>query len=135
MPDEARIAAVARDGAAARLRNPECIRLLADFRDAQGRTLRENVERLGVSADEYLLQLPLFDGTGHPLCRYERSQLLAVPAEARILVCRPFLKTVFRNRVLAEAFVIHEMLHTLGLGENPPTSHEITQQVLERCGP
>jgi len=30
--------------------------------------------------------------------------------------------------------VIHEMLHALGLGENPPTSEEITRQVVKRCG-
>ena len=33
----------------------------------------------------------------------------------------------------AEAMVIHEMLHTLGLGENPPTTFEITDRVRERC--
>jgi hypothetical protein len=31
--------------------------------------------------------------------------------------------------------VIHEMLDALGLGENPPTSEEITRQVVKRCGP
>jgi hypothetical protein len=30
--------------------------------------------------------------------------------------------------------VIHEMLHSLGLGENPPSSREITKQVTARCG-
>jgi hypothetical protein len=30
--------------------------------------------------------------------------------------------------------LIHEWLHTLRLGENPPTSLEITAQVTERCG-
>jgi hypothetical protein len=29
---------------------------------------------------------------------------------------------------------IHEMLHTLGLGENPPTTSEITRRVEMRCG-
>jgi hypothetical protein len=27
------------------------------------------------------------------------------------------------------------MLHTLGLGENPPSSNEITRRVLARCRP
>jgi hypothetical protein len=30
--------------------------------------------------------------------------------------------------------VIHELLHALGLGENPPLSVEITGQVMRRCG-
>jgi hypothetical protein len=29
--------------------------------------------------------------------------------------------------------VIHEMLHTLGLGENPPSTFEITARVRDRC--
>ena len=36
---------------------------------------------------------------------------------------------------IAANVVIHEMLHTLGLEENPPTSEEITRQVVKRCGP
>jgi hypothetical protein len=52
---------------------------------------------------------------------------------------RPFSSRLaqlhLRNPVLAESIVIHEMLHTLGLGENPPSSQEITQQVKRRCGP
>ena len=30
--------------------------------------------------------------------------------------------------------LIHEMLHSLGLGEGPPSSLEITRGVLARCG-
>jgi hypothetical protein len=30
--------------------------------------------------------------------------------------------------------MIHEFLHTPGLGENPPTSQAITEQVKFRCG-
>jgi hypothetical protein len=29
--------------------------------------------------------------------------------------------------------VLHETLHTLGLGENPPDSRAITRQVTARC--
>ena len=34
----------------------------------------------------------------------------------------------------APAIVIHETLHTLGLGEGPPTSGASTAKVIERCG-
>jgi hypothetical protein len=30
--------------------------------------------------------------------------------------------------------LIHEALHTLGLGENPPSSEEISNIVLTHCG-
>jgi hypothetical protein len=39
----------------------------------------------------------------------------------------------FQGGSLAEAMVIHEMLHTLGLGENPPTPFEITERIRARC--
>ena len=33
-----------------------------------------------------------------------------------------------------EILLIHELLHSLGLGENPPTSAQITNTVMARCG-
>ena len=33
----------------------------------------------------------------------------------------------------AEDLIIHELLHSLGLGENPPTSSQISSQVMRRC--
>jgi hypothetical protein len=33
-----------------------------------------------------------------------------------------------------EIVVLHEMLHSLGLGENPPSTDDITRQVMKRCG-
>jgi hypothetical protein len=39
-----------------------------------------------------------------------------------------------RNRAQAEHAVIHEMLHTLGLGQDPPTPSEITRRVRRLCG-
>jgi hypothetical protein len=39
-----------------------------------------------------------------------------------------------RASVTAEIILIHEFLHTLGLGENPPTSDAITARVSIRCG-
>lgn len=38
-----------------------------------------------------------------------------------------------RNLGLVEAVLIHEELQSLGLGENPPTSQEITTRVMAAC--
>ncbi len=35
--------------------------------------------------------------------------------------------------MLGEALLIHELLHTLGLGEGLPSPEEITSGVLARC--
>jgi hypothetical protein len=45
---------------------------------------------------------------------------------------------IFRERLRhhsadAEAALIHEALHTLGLGENPPSPRAIQDRVYERC--
>jgi hypothetical protein len=132
---EARTVEFAREGAMRRLREPGCRALLDEFRDAEGRPLSSKLAAFGVSADQYLAMVPFLDGTQRPLCRSGQSQLLTMRGVARVLVCKPFLETVDRNRVSAEVYVIHEMLHTLGLGENPPSSLEITQRVTHRCAP
>ena len=54
---------------------------------------------------------------------------------------RPFLRRPVHARARAKGgsgslatVVIHEELHSLGLGENPPSSQEITRRVESRCG-
>jgi hypothetical protein len=132
---EAQSVEFAREGAMRRLRDPGCLRLLEEFRDADGSPLTAKLATFGVSADQYLAMIPFLDGTSRPLCKGGQSQLLTARGVARIAVCQPFLQTVDRERVAAEVYVIHEMLHTLGLGENPPSSQEITQRVKRLCAP
>jgi hypothetical protein len=134
-PGDANVAEVARQGAIARLRNPECRQVLSDFTDAKGRRLHERLKAFGVGPDAYLAMLPLLDGESRPLCKANQSQLLTSAGVPRVFVCKSFLETVYQRRVMAEVYVIHEMLHTLGLGENPPTSQDITQKVVKRCAP
>jgi hypothetical protein len=132
---DARVAELAREGAQRRLRSSECQKVLDDFADGEGRRLSERLRVFGVSPEEYLGMLPFLDGASRPLCESGQSQLLTTAGTARVLVCKPFLETVRDRRITAEVYVIHEMLHTLGLGENPPSSQEITQRVIRRCAP
>jgi hypothetical protein len=126
--------------AAERLREPECRKLLTEFRDREGRTLHQNLEAWSLSAHEYLRRLPFQDGSHLGLCRRASVHMAATPGIPRVLVCpgvgspNSRLGRVERaSSSLAEAMVIHEMLHTLGLGENPPSTFEITERVRERC--
>jgi hypothetical protein len=128
-------AATARRGAQARLRSPECRKLLVDFTDAGGRPLEERLAAFAVAPEEFLATLPLLDGSARPLCQANRSHLLTTAGVPRVFVCPSYLKAVYQERVMAEVYLIHELLHTLGLGENPPTSQEITRQVVRRCAP
>jgi len=57
------------------------------------------------------------------------------PGSRLVFVCsRKFADLTFGDWDLARAVVIHEALHSLGLGENPPSSLEITARVRARCG-
>ncbi len=52
-----------------------------------------------------------------------------------IYVCRGrFAKEHKRDQGLAANILVHETLHSLGLGENPPTPEEISHRIHERCG-
>ena len=81
------------------------------------------------------------DGTPLPVCRNLAVMMAATPGVPRVFVCPEGVGRVnsrlsrveFKSGSLAEAMVIHEMLHTLGLGENPPSTLEITARVRERC--
>jgi hypothetical protein len=123
----------AKVGAGRRLQGAECLKVLTDFKDREGRPLQDNLDKWGVSAAEYLEMIPFLDGSSQKLCRWSKVDLVSTPGTPRVLVCGQFATTQVRDPWLAETIVIHEMLHTLGLGENPPTSHEITRRVKGRC--
>ena len=45
-----------------------------------------------------------------------------------------FARQSVQDAQSGEVLIIHELLHSLGLGENPPSSAEISRGVLARCG-
>ena len=113
-------------------KNPACQQLLDDFTDREGRPLRE---RLGSSTpDAYLARLVLRDGEipkGSRRCASPGAAAFTAGGAA-VFVCGTSFRTL--SRTLRENALIHEMLHTLGLRENPPSSAEISRRVAERCG-
>jgi hypothetical protein len=123
----------AKAGAVRKLQDPECLKVLDDFKDREGRPLQESLDKWGVSAADYLQMIPFLDGSSQQLCRWSKVDLVTTPGTPRVLVCAQFATTQVRDSQLAETILIHEMLHTLGLGENPPTSTEITKRVKGRC--
>jgi len=133
-PRDAAAVERAREGAARRLEDAECRRVLSDFHDAQGRTIEANLDKWERVPAEYLRILPFVDGFGESLCSRGRVMLVSTPNVPRVIVCPGFARVQRDQPGVAESLVIHEVLHTLGLGENPPTSAEITQRVETRCG-
>jgi len=121
-------------GARRRLADPSCRQLLTDFSDASGRPLAGALADLGLSPAEYLSFVVFYDGTFKSRCASGDVLAGTTPGSRVVWVCaRTFRAAEASDARLAEALIIHEMLHTLGLGENPPTSTEITQAVLRRC--
>jgi len=131
----------AKYGAAQRLRDPECVKVLTDFRDSEGRTLDRRLEEWAMSAADYVQMIPFVDGFARPICGRSSVELVSTTGMALVCVCPAgagalnsrFAKVQLEKPALSEFMVIHEMLHTLGLGENPPSSFEITEQVSRRC--
>ena len=123
----------ARVGAVHKIAQPSCQRLLEEFKDKDGRRLSENLATWNRPVADYLRTMPFRDGSFHPDCRSGKSALVSVVGMRPVFVCPSFRKHAERDPWTAENWIIHEMLHTLGLGENPPSSREITQRVSERC--
>jgi hypothetical protein len=122
------------DGASRRLAAPACQALLTEFTDQDGRPLQDRLGPLERTPSEYL-ELVLFrDGTGKGSCRNQGVLAFTSQGNRVVYVCSAhFQRTWQSDRIEAEAAVIHEALHTLGLGENPPTSREITRRVRRLC--
>jgi len=124
------------EGAGARLRERECSDMLNDFRDEEGNTLAQDLDDLHQTPIEFLSDIRWIDVSDGDVCR-TNGQLAAytTPGQRSVFVCASrFVDTADSLRGPAgEIVILHEFLHVLGLGENPPSSSEITAQVRKRC--
>jgi len=122
-------------GASRRLASPQCRRVFDEFHDAAGAPLQDRLDTLGIGAADYLSLVVFADGSGRRTCHRDDVLAVTAPGSRVVYVCgRVFNDAAARKASQAEIAVIHEALHTLGLGENPPDSREITRRVAERCG-
>jgi len=122
-------------GAARRLAEPSCEAVLGDFRDASGRGLRERLEETGLDAPSYARMVLFYDGSSEGPCRRPRVHAFTAPGSRVVRVCPSLGRLAAAEPGRAESIVIHEILHTLGLAENPPNSEDITAAVERRCRP
>jgi hypothetical protein len=121
-------------GAASRLADPSCAAILGDFTDRSGRRLRERLEELSLDAPSWVRRVLFYDGTDERPCRRDsRRYAVTIPGSRVVLACPPLVDLARRDPGRAEVLVIHEVLHTLGLGESPPPGFEITARVERRC--
>jgi len=121
------------DRALRRVESPSCQRVLSDFVDGTGRTLGENLDASGLTFRGYVARLHFIDGDGDTRCTTGVVTAFTMPGSRVIYLCSTRFTTMFSAWPEAETLFIHEILHTLGLGENPPSSSEISRLVWRRC--
>jgi hypothetical protein len=120
--------------ASRRLASASCQKVFADFVDTSGKPLQASLDALGETAQGYLGRVLFYDGSSQTLCSTGMILGGTTRGSRIVYVCASqFSDRAGRSASDADAFVIHEMLHTLGLGENPPAPSRITAQVMQRC--
>lgn len=120
--------------AATWLEGDRCQQLFRDFRDSKGRLLAEDLLATRQTAREYLRWLIFWNGAHERGCIWGDAFATTRPGSRVVYLC-PVFKNLLGNPDHAAAILIHEELHSLGLGENPPSSIEITSAVVARCAP
>ena len=120
--------------AAERLADPGCSRVFTDFKDAEGRTLQERLDASGRSGRAQLQSVYFYDGANRHGCQRRGTLAVTEPGSVVVHVCPQFVRQQRQDPSHAPVVLIHELLHTLGLGENPPSSEAITRHVAARCG-
>lgn len=121
-------------GAMQRLERPSCAGLLTEFQASDGLPLAAHVSERSGSAPEYLRTLWFADADGQSQCHGHGPVAFTAPGHSVVYVCGVHFVSMYqRNPRYAEILVIHEMLHAAGLGENPPSSEQISQTAMARC--
>ena len=121
--------------ASRKLDKAECRRIFADFGDASGHTLQQNLDALARTGQAHLRWLIFYNASAERTCARRDIVAATNPGSRMVHLCpEQFLEAQFLQPGYAAVLILHEELHALGLGENPPSSREITLGVIARCG-
>jgi hypothetical protein len=121
-------------GASKRLAEPTCRLVFSEFQDGRGLPLSEKLGELGVSPEDYLRLVIFHDAAGSRQCGKPGVLAFTTRNSRIVYLCgRDFERAERRDPREMQVTIIHEMLHSLGLGENPPSPREISARILQRC--
>ncbi len=121
------------NGAHEWLGNPDCQQVFSDFKDLSGTLLSDVLAERGESGQGHLERLFFYDGSRRGICAGRGAAAMTQPGSHVVFICPAGFQEIAREPRKARLIVIHELLHTLGLGEDPPSGREITARVHERC--
>ena len=125
------------DGAVQRLHDPDCSRELSGLRGPGGELLGATLRQRSLDWAEYLRVIYFSEGSAESPC--QRQNVLAFTAvNSRVVfICsKAFVQLRRKSIRQAEAVIIHEVLHTLGLpdrNDKDDKDQDITEQVLRAC--
>ena len=124
------------EGAVRRLERPECQEIFGVFTDGAGHRLSDDLAMSGQRAADALVALYFVAADSLPQCRTnEATATFTQPYGRLVYVCTErFVNSFARRTAGGELLLIHELMHTLGLGENPPSSAQISEAVMRYCG-
>lgn len=105
-----------------------CRGLLSEFVDQRGHPLTARLETLRMSLADFLQVVVFVDGSGHRSC--QEPVAVTTPGSRVVYLCRGLIR---ESRNDAWVAIIHEVLHSLGLAENPPTPAFISDRVRAHC--
>jgi len=116
------------------LSQPSCGAVFDDFHNTEGRPLSDILRAADRTPREWLSVLYFVEGDS-ARCRADMTMTAYTKPGSRVVwICGQTFSASFSMAVKGGAYIIiHEMLHTVGLGENPPSSAEITAVVARRC--
>jgi hypothetical protein len=120
-------------GAAHRLDSAGCAAVLSDFRDGQGRQLLDRLAERRVDASAYTRSVFFYDGSHEAPCRRPGVYAFTVPGSRVVYACPALGRLALADPEAAQAVIIHEVLHTLGLEQDAPSSQAVTSAVERRC--
>jgi hypothetical protein len=116
------------------LEDPRCREIFAEFRDTSNRPLQVRLDDLGETGRSFLARIDYSDASETEECRVPSTLAATVPGRATVAVCASKFRILARRDFERLAVVIlHEELHALGLGENPPSSAEISRRIALWC--
>jgi hypothetical protein len=114
---------------------PPCLALFEQFRDSAGHPLSMTLAAARETPRERLARLYFADANGNRCRDNPRMIAYTAPGSRVIWICGERFADQFAMAVRPGAFrLIHELLHSAGLGEDPPTSAQITDAVARSCG-
>lgn len=119
--------------AARRLEDRDCEGVIDEFTAWDGRSLRAALAERNLTASQALTAIYFYDGMSQTACG-RGAYAFTSPGNRVVFLCSTrFFRASLEQPVVADVMLIHELLHVLGLAENPPTSSQITQRVFARC--